>query len=70
MFELAKQYDGRVTASHSPSGVEVTRLKPVRRWVIRRGKVIAETTSPQALLGAPVPLRNAVLLQPASKIRV
>jgi hypothetical protein len=31
------------------------RLKPVRRWVIRRGKVIAETTPPQTtLLGEPV----------------
>jgi hypothetical protein len=33
----------------------VMRLKPVRRWVIRRGNVIAETTPPQTtLLGEPV----------------
>ncbi len=34
----------------APSAVEVMRLKPVRRWVIRRGKVIAETTPPQTTL--------------------
>jgi len=34
----------------APSAVEVIRLKPVRRWVIRRGKVIAETTPPQTTL--------------------
>ena len=39
----------------APSAVEVMRLKPVRRWVIRRGKVIAETMPPQTtLLGEPV----------------
>ena len=39
----------------APSALEVMRLKPVRRWVIRRGKVIAETTPPQTtLLGEPV----------------
>ncbi len=39
----------------APSAVEVMRLKPVRRWVIRRGKVIAETTPPRTtLLGDPV----------------
>ena len=26
------------------------RLKPVRRWVIRRGKVVAETTPPRTTL--------------------
>ena len=34
----------------APSALEVMRLKPVRRWVIRRGKVIAETTPPQTTL--------------------
>jgi hypothetical protein len=39
----------------APSALEVLRLKPVRRWVIRRGKVIAQTTPPQTtLLGEPV----------------
>jgi cytosine/creatinine deaminase len=34
----------------APSALEVMRLKPVRRWVIRRGKVIAETTPPVTTL--------------------
>jgi cytosine/creatinine deaminase len=34
----------------APSAREVMRLKPVRRWVIRRGKVIAETTPPRTTL--------------------
>ncbi len=34
----------------APSALEVMRLKPVRRWVIRRGKVIAETTPPETTL--------------------
>jgi cytosine deaminase len=34
----------------APSPLEVMRLKPVRRWVIRGGKVIAETTPPQTTL--------------------
>jgi cytosine/creatinine deaminase len=44
----------------APSALEVMRLKPVRRWVIRRGKVIAETTPPQTtLLGERVMFRVA-----------
>jgi cytosine deaminase len=39
----------------APSALEVMRLKPVRRWVIRRGRVIAETMPPQTtLVGEPV----------------
>jgi cytosine deaminase len=39
----------------APTPLEVMRLKPVRRWVIRGGRVIAETTPPQTtLLGDPV----------------
>jgi cytosine/creatinine deaminase len=39
----------------APSALEVMRVKPVRRWVIRRGRVIAETTPPRTtLLGEPV----------------
>ncbi|MFL5917159.1 MAG: cytosine deaminase [Gaiellaceae bacterium] len=34
----------------APSALEVMRLKPVRRWVIRRGRVIAETTPPRTTL--------------------
>jgi cytosine deaminase len=43
----------------APSALEVMRLKPVRRWVIRRGKVIAETTPPRTtLLGEPVTFKG------------
>jgi cytosine deaminase len=39
----------------APSALEVLRLKPVRRWVVRRGRVVAETTPPSAtVLGEPV----------------
>jgi cytosine deaminase len=39
----------------APDAVEVLRLKPVRRWVVRRGRVVAETTPPQStVLGEPV----------------
>ncbi|HSP70769.1 MAG TPA: amidohydrolase family protein, partial [Gaiellaceae bacterium] len=39
----------------APSALEVMRLKPVRRWVIRGGRVVAETRPPQAtVLGEPV----------------
>ena len=34
----------------APTPLEVMRLKPVRRWVIRRGRVIAETTPPRTTL--------------------
>jgi cytosine deaminase len=39
----------------APTPLEVMRLKPVRRWVLRRGRVIAETTPPETRLeGEPV----------------
>src|ERR1700761_8094748 len=39
----------------APDATEVIRLRATRRWVIRRGKVIAETTPAQTTLnGAPV----------------
>jgi cytosine deaminase len=39
----------------APSAVEVMRLHPPRRWVVRRGRVIAETLpSSTTLLGEPV----------------
>jgi cytosine deaminase len=39
----------------APSAVEVLRLHPARRWVIRRGRVVAETTPARTtLLGEPV----------------
>lgn len=39
----------------APTAVEVLRLKPVRRWVVRRGRVVAETTPARAtVLGEPV----------------
>jgi cytosine/creatinine deaminase len=34
----------------APTALEVMRLKPVRRWVIRRGRVIAETRPPRTTL--------------------
>jgi cytosine deaminase len=34
----------------APSPLEVMRLKPTRRWVLRRGRVLAETTPPQTTL--------------------
>ena len=34
----------------APSPREVMRLKPVRRWVVRGGRVIAETTPPETML--------------------
>ena len=42
-----------VSATDAPSAAEVMRLKPVRRWVIRRGRVIAETTPPKTVLFGP-----------------
>jgi cytosine deaminase len=39
----------------APSALEVLRLHPPRRWVIRRGRVVAETTPARTtLLGVPV----------------
>jgi cytosine/creatinine deaminase len=39
----------------APTPLEVMRLKPTRRWVIRGGRVVAETTPSQTtLLGEPV----------------
>jgi cytosine deaminase len=39
----------------APSAVEVLRLHPPRRWVLRRGRVVAETTPARTtLLGEPV----------------
>ena len=39
----------------APSAIEVMRLHPARRWVVRRGRVIAETEpSRTTLLGEPV----------------
>jgi cytosine deaminase len=32
----------------APNAVEVMRLKPVRRWVVRHGRVVAETTPAQS----------------------
>jgi cytosine/creatinine deaminase len=34
----------------APTPLEVMRLKPVRRWVVRRGRIIAETTPPETRL--------------------
>jgi cytosine deaminase len=39
----------------APSALEVIRLRASRRWVIRRGEVVAETTPAQTTLrGRPV----------------
>src|SRR5256714_668681 len=46
----------------APSALEVLRLHPPRRWVVRRGRVIAETEpSRTTLLGEPVTFRTAQL---------
>jgi cytosine/creatinine deaminase len=46
----------------APSALEVLRLHPARRWVVRRGRVIAETEPSQTtLLGEPVTFRPAPL---------
>jgi cytosine deaminase len=37
----------------APTALEVMRLKPVRRWVIRRGRVVAATTPPETRLFGP-----------------
>ncbi len=39
----------------APDALEVLRLRPARRWVVRRGRVVAETEPPRTtLLGEPV----------------
>jgi cytosine deaminase len=39
----------------APTALEVIRLRATRRWVVRRGKIVAETTpSRTTLLGEPV----------------
>lgn len=44
----------------APSALEVLRLHPPRRWVIRRGRVVAETTpATTTLLGEPVTFGRA-----------
>src|SRR5947209_17455727 len=46
----------------APTPLEVLRLHPARRWVVRRGRVIAETEpSRTTLLGKPVTFRTAQL---------
>jgi len=46
----------------APSALEVLRLHPARRWVVRRGRVIAETEpSRTTLLGEPVTFRSTPL---------
>src|SRR5437763_388884 len=46
----------------APTPLEVLRLHPARRWVVRRGRVIAETKpSRTTLLGEPVTFRTAQL---------
>jgi cytosine/creatinine deaminase len=50
----------------APSAREVIRLKPVRRWVIRGGKVIAETTPPRTtLLGEEITFRERLGSDPS-----
>ena len=47
----------------APSALEVLRLHAPRRWVIRRGRVVAETTPAQTtLLGEPVTFAKPVTL--------
>jgi cytosine/creatinine deaminase len=52
-IEEGKQAD--LVVFDAPTPLEVMRLKPVRRWVVRRGRIIAETTPPETRLkGEPV----------------
>jgi cytosine/creatinine deaminase len=52
-LEEGKQAD--LVVYDAPSALEVLRLHPPRRWVIRRGRVVAETTpASTTLLGEPV----------------
>jgi len=52
-LEEGKQAD--LVVYDAPSALEVLRLHPPRRWVIRRGRVVAETTPARTtLLGEPV----------------
>ncbi len=50
----------------APSALEVLRLRPVRRWVIRRGRVVAETTPAEARLYAEDGTAEPVSFAPAS----
>ena len=55
-LEEGKQAD--LVVYEAPSALEVLRLHAPRRWVIRRGRVVAETTPARtALLGEPVTFR-------------
>jgi cytosine/creatinine deaminase len=55
-LEEGKQAD--LVVYDAPSALEVLRLHAPRRWVIRRGRVVAETTPARtALLGEPVTFR-------------
>jgi cytosine deaminase len=52
-LEEGKQAD--LVVYDAPTALEVLRLHPPRRWVIRRGRVVAETTPARTtLLGEPV----------------
>jgi cytosine/creatinine deaminase len=58
-IEEGKQAD--CVVFDAPSALEVLRLHPARRWVVRRGRVIAETEPSQTtLLGEPVTFRPPV----------
>jgi cytosine deaminase len=48
----------------APTPQEVLRLHPVRRWVVRRGRVIAETTPPVARLSAEDGTEDVVTFAP------
>jgi cytosine deaminase len=48
----------------APTPQEVLRLHPVRRWVVRRGRVIAETTPPVARLFAEDGTEDVVTFAP------
>ena len=50
----------------APSAIEVMRLLPARRWVVRRGRVVAETTPAVTRLYAGDGRQDVVTFQPTS----
>jgi cytosine deaminase len=48
----------------APTAAEVLRLRPVRRWVVRRGRVVAETTPSETRLVGPDDRAETVTFRP------
>jgi cytosine deaminase len=48
----------------APTPLEVLRLRPVRRWVVRRGRIVAETTPSETHLFTPDGRAESVTFRP------